>query len=382
MRALLPMLSAIAVAACSDAERPLPPVSQSQELVVVTVSNPTTYFKDAQGNEAGLEFDLVTEFAKELGKKPRWVLVQNASQIRPALAKHKAHLAAANISVPGESEKLVQFGPAYQTVYPQVVYNTDDPKPESVADLPGKRIGVVAGSSHVERLKDARRQFPGLAWSEFAGEDDDALLARVAEGSLDVAIADSHRVDMARNYYPNLGAAFVLGKPASLAWAFPKDAEPSLMQKAHEFFAHADTAERLKVTNRLDARQSITAGAGYLQELREQLPDTIQEPDRTWLALAAYNLGLGHLQGGRQLARGLKLDPDSWLDMKKMLPLMSRPEYAARLKSGAARGGEAVIMTENIRTYYHILVRYEPPYKPVFPLLSEPIARSNAMLKN
>ena len=45
--------------------------------------------------------------------------------------------------------------------------------------------------------------------------------------------------------------------------------------------------------------------------------------------------------------------------MKQVLPLLSRPEYYARLKSGAARGGEAVIMTENIRNYYDILQRYE-----------------------
>jgi len=50
--------------------------------------------------------------------------------------------------------------------------------------------------------------------------------------------------------------------------------------------------------------------------------------------------------------------------MKAVLPLLSRPEYAARLKSGPARGGEAVIMTENIRNFHGILARLEPPYTP------------------
>ena len=122
-----------------------------------------------------------------------------------------------------------------------------------------------------------------------------------------------------------------------------------------------DTADRLRVTNRLDAQQSIRAGARYFAELREQLPPEIKEPDRTWLALAAYNLGMGHMNGARAIARMVKRDPDSWYEMKQVLPLLARPEYAARLKSGAARGGEAVIMVENIRTYYDILVRYERP---------------------
>ncbi len=123
-----------------------------------------------------------------------------------------------------------------------------------------------------------------------------------------------------------------------------------------------DTADRMHVTNRLDPVQAIRAGAMYLADIRDGLPEEIQEPDRTWLALAAYNLGQGHLNGARQFAVGMKRDADSWYDMKRVLPLMARPEYYARLKSGRARGGEAVIMVENIRSYYDILCRFEPPY--------------------
>jgi membrane-bound lytic murein transglycosylase F len=50
--------------------------------------------------------------------------------------------------------------------------------------------------------------------------------------------------------------------------------------------------------------------------------------------------------------------------MKKVLPLLARPEYYNRLKSGKARGGEAVIMVENIRIYADILNRYEAPHRP------------------
>ena len=122
-----------------------------------------------------------------------------------------------------------------------------------------------------------------------------------------------------------------------------------------------DTADRLRVGNRLDPQQSIRAGARYLAELRDQLPAEVREPDRTWMALAAYNLGMGHLNGARAVALMVRRDPNLWYEMKQVLPLLARPEYAARLKSGAARGGEAVIMVENIRTYYDILVRHEAP---------------------
>jgi membrane-bound lytic murein transglycosylase F len=125
-----------------------------------------------------------------------------------------------------------------------------------------------------------------------------------------------------------------------------------------------DTADRLGVTNRLDARQSIRAGARYLAMLIDELPGEIDYPDRLWFALAAYNLGMGHLRGARAFAPGLKRDPNLWVDMKRVLPLMSRPEYYERLKSGRARGGEAVILVENVRNYFDVLSRFEPVWKP------------------
>jgi len=124
-----------------------------------------------------------------------------------------------------------------------------------------------------------------------------------------------------------------------------------------------DTADRLHVGNRLDPKQSIRAGAEYLADLIDQLPAEAKEPDRTWLGLAAYNLGQGHLNGARAIALGLKRDPSSWYEMKRVLPLLARAQYYNRLKSGRARGGEAVIMVENVRTFYDILSRFEPAYK-------------------
>jgi membrane-bound lytic murein transglycosylase F len=125
-----------------------------------------------------------------------------------------------------------------------------------------------------------------------------------------------------------------------------------------------ETADRLEVTNRLDPSESILAGARYVNLLKEQLPDDVAEPDRTWLALAAYNIGPGHLNTARTLARQLKADPNSWYDMKGILPKLAQPKVYQQLKTGRARGGEAVILVENIRSYYDILQRNASPFAP------------------
>ena len=123
-----------------------------------------------------------------------------------------------------------------------------------------------------------------------------------------------------------------------------------------------DTADRLGVGNRLDARESIMGGARYLNLLKEMQPEDVAEPDRTWLALASYNIGPGHFNAARALAKLQGADPTAWYEMKQILPLLARPKYYEKVKSGRARGGEAVLLVENIRAYYDILARNQPAY--------------------
>lgn len=125
-----------------------------------------------------------------------------------------------------------------------------------------------------------------------------------------------------------------------------------------------ETADRLRVTNRLDPKESILAGARYINWLKEQLEADIHEPDRTWLALAGYNLGPGNLNAGLRLARLLGADATTWYEMKTVLPKLAQPKYAQKVKAGRARGGEAVILVDNIRSYYDILLRNTAPLQP------------------
>lgn len=124
------------------------------------------------------------------------------------------------------------------------------------------------------------------------------------------------------------------------------------------------TAERMKIANRLDPEQSIKAGAEYLHLLVAQMPDTILPEDRIWFALAAYNMGLGHLLDARRLTKNLGGDPDNWLDVKKNLPLLAEKRYYANLKYGYARGYEAFQYVENIRRYMNSIVNYHRVQQP------------------
>ncbi|MDX1590265.1 MAG: membrane-bound lytic murein transglycosylase MltF [Oleiphilaceae bacterium] len=115
------------------------------------------------------------------------------------------------------------------------------------------------------------------------------------------------------------------------------------------------TAKELGVTDRLDPEQSIDAGARYLADRHRRLDEEIGEPDRMFLALASYNVGRGHLLDARQLARDLGKDPDSWSDMKEVLPLLADERYYPNLRYGYARGYEPVHYVQRIRNYRDVI---------------------------
>ncbi len=439
---------------CDAFEKPDLPFDKLDELVVITVNSPDTYYENSEGRYAGLEFDLASEFARDLGLNVRFKIVPKMDQALLSLEKHQGHFAA-GLNVSAKHELRARFGPAYQLMQPQLVYNTLYRRPKNIRDLLGRTVEIASGTTHAEQLNKVKQQVPGLKWTEVEITEED-LLAKLAEGKIDYAVADSTQINLAKNFHPNLDTAFDLGEPTGKAWAFSPYVERGLLEKTQKFFnrieqdgtltrlldryyghiqrlGQADvsgildkmrtvlpdlrnhfyraeeltgidwrliaalayqeshwnhlatspanvrgimmltetTADRMKVTDRLNARQSILAGARYLQMLKDRLPSRILEPDRSWIALAAYNQGYGHIEDARVLAQRLQLSPDTWLDLKKTLPLLSVSKHFRSLKHGYARGGEAVILTESVRTYYKILLKYERPYSWDFPVADE-----------
>ena len=132
-----------------------------------------------------------------------------------------------------------------------------------------------------------------------------------------------------------------------------------------------DTAKHLGIRDLLDPGQNVVAAARYLRDLKAKLPERIQEPDRTWLALAAFNIGLGHLEDARILAQKHKLNPDLWSDVKRALPLLALPEYHREAKLGYARGGMPVAFVDRVRGYYDVLLAQQLPHQPRLRMYSE-----------
>lgn len=118
------------------------------------------------------------------------------------------------------------------------------------------------------------------------------------------------------------------------------------------------TATDLELNNRTDPKQSVYGGAVYFRQLMKRLPKAIVGPDRSWMALAAYNVGYGHLMDARAITRKRGGNANKWIDVKMNFPLLTQREWYKKTRNGYARGHEPVVYVENIRRYLHSLIYF------------------------
>ena len=120
-----------------------------------------------------------------------------------------------------------------------------------------------------------------------------------------------------------------------------------------------EAAADVGVTDPLDPRQSVLGGARYLMQLRSLIDAEVSRPDNDYYALAAYNVGLGHVEDAQVLLRRAGEDHTLWSNLRDALPLLAKPAYYTTLKYGKARGNEPVRYVDSIRNYYALLSQFD-----------------------
>ena len=437
VKILIVTFCCLGLAGCSSFDKPVSPFSMTNELVVVTVEHTDNFYIDNEGNFSGITYDLVHEFAAEIGLEVRFIMKTETESALAVLQKYQAHFAI-GIDIPEAQVSRFVLGPVYLHTHHQIAFHANNVEPQNIQQLVGKRIEVPIGSKHEKQLQKIKTEIPELTWSVVA-QSSEELLAKLDRGDISYTVADSLYIKKANHFYPRVRGAFELDASVS-RWIFPKYTEKLLIDKAKMFFARImqegvlgqlldsyngqyhqlspgdiyffkkkirsslpslknyflqaerltnidwrllaalayqeshwnpqaksptgvrgmmmltqDTARRMGVQNLTNSYQSILAGARYLKILKNKLPENVLEPDRTWIALAAYNQGYGRIIDARALAKRFNLNPDLWIDLKKTLPLLNQKHYSDIVKYGHARGDEAVILTNSVRAYYEIL---------------------------
>ncbi|UZD66204.1 membrane-bound lytic murein transglycosylase MltF [Marinobacter sp. AN1] len=229
----------------------------------------------------------------------------------------------------------------------------------------GRNLGWYLPAEAGELASDAREWMNSREGDEAMGLMENRYYAYIGEFDFVDLRALNRRIENRLPRYIDLfrEAEITTGMPADLLAALayqeshwdPQARSPTGVRGI--MMLTGRTAESLGVSNRLDPAQAIDGGARYLADRHRRLPETIPEPDRTFLALASYNIGRGHLLDARQLARDLGKNPDSWQDMEQVLPLKADKRYYPSTRYGYARGYEPVHYVQRIRNYRDVIRR-------------------------
>jgi membrane-bound lytic murein transglycosylase F len=408
------------------------------ELRVVTLNLPTCYYLGAHGTE-GLEYQLASRFASQLGVKLTMYPVVNERAMQDELGAGRADIAAASLTDSADWQRVADAAVPYANIQQLVVYRRSGIRPRDTLQLESARLAVRAGSPQESILERLRRTVaPALQWVQTAPSSADPI-EDVDTGSADYAITDAREFSYARHLYPKVLVGFALPDTRPVQWMVRKGATALLeavdqffgalaqsgeltqvvqdasgdtrrfeYEESREFQTHvadrlpryrswfeqaaaqvgidwrllaaigyqeskwdpraaseqgaeglmmltADTAQAMGISDRDDPQQSIFAGARYLAQVRQMIPERIPEPDRTWLTIAAYNVGFGHLEDARIITEALGKDPDSWAEVREQLPLLAQGRWYARAKRGYARGWEPVQFVDRIQRFLTLL---------------------------
>jgi membrane-bound lytic murein transglycosylase F len=113
-----------------------------------------------------------------------------------------------------------------------------------------------------------------------------------------------------------------------------------------------------------EPEENVRTGVRYLQRLWREYA-AAPERDRLALMLAAYNMGMGHVQDAQGLAQRFGYNPLRWDGaMDVMVSLLEEPQIAAEMRHGFAQGSAVVAYVERILTRYASYRRTLPAVMP------------------
>ncbi|MGA1730819.1 MAG: transporter substrate-binding domain-containing protein, partial [Steroidobacteraceae bacterium] len=223
-------------------------------MAFATRNSPTTFYYGIEGIE-GPEYELMRGFADYLGQPVALIVAPSAGEALNEVVRKRARIAAAGVVATPERQERLAFGPTYRTISQHLVYRRDRPAPAGPADLLGREVQVVAGSSHARKLAELQIEFPELRFVEVPDVDQLDLLARVSSGAIDFTVADSSEFSVGRHLHPDLARAFELSGGLPIAWALPSD-QPELLEQVNAYFSLiSQNGELERILSRYEAHE-------------------------------------------------------------------------------------------------------------------------------
>ncbi len=284
---------------------------------VITRLAPSTYYIDKDG-ETGLEYELLSRFARELGVDYELVIVNNTADIAQLISTNQADLAAVGMIHPTDNDQRLVFGPGYQWVTKQVVYRNGQSKPHNLGEMYPHILHLSEGMLQSAVLEQYRRRYPTLAWEIHPDKSTYELLQMVERGEIRYTVAYSNELAHARLLNPEIRTAFDISSQQPLSWLLKlEDHDDSLLQSVQQFYQKITADGRLaeliqqfygpvEFFDYVDSRKFIDRYHRRLRELKPLFQAAAAEFAFDWRLLAALSYQESHWDPMARSATGVR----------------------------------------------------------------------------
>jgi membrane-bound lytic murein transglycosylase MltF len=211
---------------------------ERRQIRVLVTHNMTNYFIDG-GQQRGATYDLMREFEKSVNKK-RGLRTRRVSvvflpvtrdQLIPALLSGRGDIAAANLTITPQRQRLVDFSEPFVSGIKEIVVTGPAAPPiRRYSDLSGREVWVRPSSSFHESLLELSRRFEraGIAPIRIRQADEyletEDLLEMANAGLIAITIADDHMAGFWSGVFDKLTLhpELPIRQGGQIAWAFRK----------------------------------------------------------------------------------------------------------------------------------------------------------------
>ena len=222
----------------ADEERKddLKEILKQNKLTILAENSANSYFI-YRGQKMGLEYEILKEFAREIGVKLEVKIVENLDNIIDKLNQGEGDIIACNYTVTKERRKKIDFSNTFMRTSQVLIQRKPEGwrdmrrkewKSELINDpvnLAQKKVYVWKNSSYYERLVNLQNELGDTIFLEPLNGDiiPEDVIDMVDKGFIDYTVTDRNVALINQRFYPNIDATLELSVKQKIAFGIRKN---------------------------------------------------------------------------------------------------------------------------------------------------------------
>ena len=213
----------------------LPTILKKGKLTVLAENSSTSYFI-YRGKKMGFEYEILKEFANEIGVELEIVTISNLEDVNALLNRGEGDLIACNYTVTNERKRIIDFSLPFlrtnQVLVQRKPENWETMTPVQVnakvlndpTELAGKKVNVWGKSSYYQRLLNLEQEIGDTIYiqketGDFTAED---LIENVSEGIIDYTVVEKNVAQINSHFLDNIDIHVDLSVKQKIAFGLRK----------------------------------------------------------------------------------------------------------------------------------------------------------------